>query len=230
MNLSAFRNAMFSLSKNQPYYSYYIGIFKNTSNDPYENIERFIISHKRNIERMKGNISFYDDYIVNIWNCTNLGINGLIEYKRDISINNFEKIHTIFLYKFITTFYLFSISYKLYYIFDNYFPFILNFSDYHSQMNYYYQLAIEKKDISNFLWNYQFRFNISNISDICYHNSIYLNLESENFSKLANNFSDFLAKGFFIKNSKANNTLKNIEEIINNLIYLENKIISLNVH
>lgn len=230
MNLTDFRKAMFSLSKIQPYYSYYSGIFINKYQDYFDKNERFMLAYKRNIERMKGNNSYYDDYIVSIWNCTNLGINGLKEYKNDISINNFEKIHTIYLYKFITTFYLFSISYKIYYIFDHFFPSVLNLSDYNSQMNYFYQLSIEKKDISNFLWNIQYMFNNSNISKICYYNSIYLNYESENFSKLAFNFSEFLSKGFFITNSNALNILNNIEKLVNNLIYLENKIIGLNLY
>ena len=68
--------------------------------------------------------------------------------------------------------------------------------------------------------------NDSKISGICYYNSIYLNLESENFSKLADNFSMFLGKGFFIKNSDAINVLDDMVKIIENLIYLENKILN----
>jgi hypothetical protein len=226
MNLTDFRDAMRSLSYNQPYYSYFVGIFKNISQNPLNKNDRFILSFNRNIERMKGNLSYYDNYIVNIWNCSNLGINSLKEFKKDISNNIYGKILTIFLYKFITTYYLFSISYKVYFLFDKFFPLILNLSDYHSQMNYFYQLAVEKKDISNFLWNLQFMFNDSNISNICYYNSMYLNFESENFSKLASNFSEFLRQGFFIKNSNALDVLNNMEKLTNNLIYLENKIIN----
>jgi hypothetical protein len=93
-------------------------------------------------------------------------------------------------------------------------------------MNYCYQLAIEKKDISNYLWNLSFSINDINISKICYNNSIYLKMESENFSKLAESFSKFLGHGFFIKNSNALNILENMVKIIQNLIYLENKIIN----
>jgi hypothetical protein len=95
-------------------------------------------------------------------------------------------------------------------------------------MNYCYQLSIEKKDISNYLWNLQFIIKDNNISKICYNNSIYLKRESENFSKLAENFSKFLGHGFFIKNSNALYILEDMVKIIDNLIYLENKIIKIN--
>ena len=229
MNLTDFKNSIIFLSKNQPHYSFFYGIFKNLSQEPLDKKDRFLLSYKRNIERLKGNISYYDEYIINIWNCSYLGINGLDQYSRDISTNKFEKFLSIYTYKLLTTFYLFSLSYKAYYIFDKLCPHLLNLSDYHSQMNYCYQLAIEKKDISDFLWNQQYTFNDENISKICRLNSQYLNMESENFSKLANNFSKFLGKGFFINNYDAFIVLDNMLKSINNLIYLENKIINLNI-
>lgn len=75
----------------------------------------------------------------------------------------------------------------------------------------------------------QFFYENSNISKICILNSKYLKLESENYSKLAYNFSHFLGKGFLIKNSKALDILENMLNVINNLIYLESQIINLDI-
>lgn len=229
MNLTDFKNSMIFMSRNQPFYSFFYGIFNNSPKEPLEEKNRFIISHQRNIERLKGNLSFYDDYITDIWNCQYLGINGLMKYNNDINSSNVDKISLIYNYKFLSTIYLFSISYKMYFLFDKLFPETLNLMDYHSQLNYCYQLSVEKIYISDYLLNLQYFYNDSNISRICSLNSKYLFLESENFSKLANNFSQFLAKGFLIKNSEALLILDNMLNIINNLIYLENKIINLNI-
>jgi hypothetical protein len=226
MNLTDFRYAMRLLSQNQPYYSYFTGVFHNITRNSLEINDRFILAYNRNIQRMNGNISFYDTYITDNWNSTDLGINGLNQFVEDINSDYFGRIITINYYRLISTFYLFSISYKFYYLFDRFFPSLLNLSDYNSQMNYCYQLSIEKKDISNFLWDLQFVYNDSYVSEICIFNSNVLKFESENYSKLASNFSEFLGKGLFIKNSYAFNLLNNMEKIINNLIYLEKKIIN----
>lgn len=223
MNITDFRYAMRLLSQNQPYYSYFTGVFHNTSHNSLKIMDRFILAYNRNIQRMRGNISHYDNYITEIWKCNNLGINGLNKFIKDN--NNFGKINTINSYRLISTFYLFSISYKFYYLFDMFFPDLLNLDDYNSQMNYCYQLSIEKKDISNFLIDLQLTYNDSNISEICNYNSNILKLESENYSKLATNFSEFLGKGLFIKNSDAFVILDNMEKIVHNLIYLENKLL-----
>jgi hypothetical protein len=50
MNLTDFKNSMIFLSKNQPFYSFFYGIFEKSSEMPLNEEERFILSHQRNIE------------------------------------------------------------------------------------------------------------------------------------------------------------------------------------
>jgi hypothetical protein len=227
MNLTDFRNAMKLLSNNQPYYSYFLGIFHNNSEKPLEKNERFIISYNRNIERIKGNISYYDKYITEIWNSTNLGINGLEQFIIDVD-SEYGKIITINSYRFLSTFYLFSISYKIYFLFDIIYPSVLNLTDFNSQMNYCYQLAIEKNYISDYLLSIYLSNNNSTISKICYNNSMILKMQSDNYSKLAENFSKFLGRGIFINKSYGLNILDNMIGIVDNIIHLDEKIININ--
>lgn len=226
MNLTDFRNAMNLLSKNQPYYSYFVGIFSENKNNSLDVLDRFEIAYNRNIERMKGNNSYYDDYITKIWNCTNLGVNGLIKFLNENNGSLNEKMKTINSYKFVSSFYLFTISYRIYQIFDILFPSILNLDDYNSQMNYCYQIAIEKNDISKYLMDIYNSQNFPDISELCYSNSILLKGESENFTRLSENFSKFLGNGILMKKPSALIVLNNMTDIVRNLINLENKLLN----
>jgi len=225
MNLTDFRESMDRFSKNQPYYSYVTGTYKNISKKPLEKTSRFIKARQRNIERMYGNISTYDDYIVEKWNCSNLGINALKELEKNLGNGIKNRITTIFTYKIISAAYMFSLAYKIYYLFDKFLPFVVDLSDYQSQMNYCYQLAVEKQDISQYLWGIQYVFNDSNISKTCRRDAILLGYEAENFTRLALNFSKFLEMGMLMPLPCAFSITENMADITGNMISIERKII-----
>ena len=67
--------------------------------------------------------------------------------------------------------------------------------------------------------------NFPDISSLCYNNSIILKRESENFTRLSENFSQFLGHGILMKNSYALTLLDNMMGIVKNLINLENKLL-----
>ncbi|MEA3458565.1 MAG: hypothetical protein U9R21_07805, partial [Candidatus Thermoplasmatota archaeon] len=101
----------------------------------------------------------------------------------------------------------------------------VDLSDYQSQMNYCYQLAVEKQDISQYLWDAQYVFNDLNISKTCRRDAILLSYEAENFTKLASNFSKFLERGMLMPLPCAFSITENMADITGNMISIEREII-----
>jgi len=92
-------------------------------------------------------------------------------------------------------------------------------------MNYCYQLAVEKQDISQYLWDVQYVFNDSNISKTCRRDAILLDYEAENFTKLALNFSKFLERGMLMSLPCAFSITENMADITIDIISIEREII-----
>ena len=224
MNLTKFRKAIWRLSLYNPF-SYYIEIFENTSDSPFDKKEAFELAHERNIKKMKGNLSAYDEYVVYEWGCTNLGINALKALKKDLSKGIQCRLTTIFIYKTTCTWYLFPQRYKFCLMLNTAFPSAFNMSECLSVLNYYDQIAIEKYNMSRYLWNNQYLFDDTNISDMCRHDAILLGYEAENWTKLACSFSKFLQRGLFMTLPYALSVIKNMESVLVDIISIEEEIL-----
>ncbi len=225
MNLSSYRKSMNRLS----YYfkqAYFIGSFKNSSKSTLDKEERFLTAHKRNIEKMKGNLSCYSDHVTKKWKSTDLGINTLKQFKKDLDKGLNNRVKTIYNYKYIMMKCLFYPSYKVYKFCDRFLPFFVDIEDFHTQMNYIYQLSIEKNNISNFLSEMNKSTDNQEILDICNREIKLFSEESENCTKLAMAFSKFFEKGLFLSNFKAFKITNEMQMYLKNMIAIEEKLIN----
>jgi hypothetical protein len=199
--------------------SYFFQIYENTSNDPMSKDEIFQKAHKRNIERLRGNSSVYDESIFNYLSDAKLGINASEALK-----NNFEKgirnqLKTIYSYKFR------GIKGVRSWIIDELVPYMFNFLKITQPIyelfkimiqlarNSYNIVAIEKGYTAEYLEQYSN--NNSNNDE-----AILFKYDAENWSKLAYHYSQFDKKGFFM-------SLPNAMAIMNKMDYTMNNIISI---
>jgi hypothetical protein len=197
MPIQDFQKAMQSLAR-QSDTAYMVGAFANTSENPLDKETAFKQAYARNLELMNGNVSLYDDHVIDDWKCAHFGVNALKQLKTDLGSGIPHRITTIYLYKYVCVKNCFTISYRLYKLFDIFLPALLDLSDYHCMANYYHRAAVEKMNVSQYLWQTKDLVDDANIFWICERDAILLSREAENFTKLASNFSLFLEKGIFL--------------------------------
>ena len=229
MNLTKFRKSVFRLSLYNSYQSYSIEIFTDTPDAPLDKKTAFELAHERNIKKINGDISVYDDHIVYDWGCTDLGINAVEELKKDMGMGVQHRFNTAALYKFICVSHLYSIGYKFSRLVNLTFPSVFNFSMSTSLINDYDLIAIQKHNMSQYLENLQYQVNDTNISDICKRDAKLLAFESENWTKLGIYFSRFLRRGIFMTLPFGILTIKQMENIVTDIISIEEEIIGFHI-
>jgi hypothetical protein len=205
---------------------YNIGVFENITKNPLDKEMIFEKVHERNIELMKGNSSTYDERLINKSKIKFFGIEAVKQLKKDLGKGINHRIATIFAYKKLCARSLFPLSYKIYRFFDIFLPSFLNMTDYHTMANYFCRIAIEKNDMSDYLWEKQYEFSDENLSDICKHDSKILEYEAENYTKLADEFTMFLKRGMFISLPRAILVTNKMAMITDKIIKLEEEIIN----
>ncbi len=227
MKLTKFRNAHKRLSSFfwQSNLSYLIGTFNDTPKEPLDKTIAFELAYKRNIEKLKGNLSAYDDHVVLDWECTNLGINTVKTLKNHLGKGIQNHITTLILYKSTLLTRLFYIQYNMCKFVEKIFSSNINLAYYKSLLNYFHEIAIEKHNISQYLQKNQYHINDTNLSKICQHDAILLKQESENWTKLAKNFYDFLERGVFMTSIYAIPKIKEMATTTEDIILIESKII-----
>lgn len=224
MNLTDFKNQL-KLLRLQSDVAYFIGTFQNSSKPPLNKSDAFKKAIIRNIERMKGNRSVYDIHQKDHWKVEYFGIQGLKQLKNDLEHGLKNRISTILTYKLRNFISLRSFAFKLYKILDTAIPNIINMSDFQSMMNYYYQFILEKRDIANYLEDIQKDIEDSGLKKICQNNSILLRQEMKKFKELAENYSKFIEKGFFLTLPRAIKITDNMMRTTEELISIEEEII-----
>jgi hypothetical protein len=227
MDLSLFRKSMNYLSKRASLHAYKLGSFKETSNEAYDKSEAFLRAYERNIEKMKGNSNAYDEHILKNWSVSYLGIEAFKELNRNLDNGIFQRFSTIWIYKFISTFFLFPAIYLVYYFCELLIPSVINIDDFQEQMNYCIQLSIEKNYMVDYLNEVKNTFNNSFIKDLCNQNSDLLYQEKIFCEKLGYNFSLFLSKGLFISFPRAFIVADKMQMHLDDIISIEEQLISL---
>lgn len=227
MNLSLFRKSMNYLSKRASLHAYKLGSFKETSNEAYAKNEAFLRAYERNIEKMKGNSNAYDEHILKNWSVSFLGIEAFKELNRNLDNGLFQRFSTIWIYKFISTFFLFPAIYLVYYLCELFIPSVINTDDFQEQMNYCIQLSIEKNYIADYLNEVKNTFNSSIIKGLCNQNSDLLYQEKIFCEKLGYNFSSFLSKGLLISYPLSCIIADKMQMHLDNIISIEEQLLSL---
>ena len=229
MNLTKFRKSIFRLSLYNPYQSYSIEIFTDTPETPIDKKTAFELAYERNVKKISGNLSAYDDHVVYDWGCTDLGINAVEALKKDMGMGVQHRLITAALYKYISVFHTYSLGFKLSRLVNITFPFVFNFTESTGLINDYDLIAIQKHNMSQYLYNLQYQINDTNISDICKRDAELLSFESENWTKLGCYFSRFLRWGVFMTLSFGILTIKKMENIVTDIISIEEEIIDFHI-
>ena len=217
MNLEDFREAL---------KKYNVCVFENITKEPLDRDMIFEKVHERNLGLMKGNSSTYDERLINKGKIKFFGIKAVEQLKKDLGKGINHRIATIFAYKKLCTRSLFTLSYKIYRFFDIFLPSFLNMTDYYTMANYFYRIAIEKNDMSDYLSEKQYELSDQNLSNICKHDSKLLEYEAENYTKLADEFTMFLKRGMFISIPRAILVTNKMAIITDKIITLEEEIIN----
>jgi hypothetical protein len=224
MNISDYKRAMKNLLL-QSEMAYIVSTFHNTSEKMLNKTVMFEKAYERNMEKMKGNPGEYGKHITEEWKCEQLGINALKKLKQDFEPGFKNRFATIIRYKLMNFLYFRTPTYLIYRLFDKIFPNIVNISDFESTMIYYYQLVLEKEDISRYLEELQYDLEDENLSNICKKDSIYLKQEAENYTKIAEYYSEFHKKGIFLTFPKAIKIINKMKRKIEDTIQIEETII-----
>ncbi len=225
MNLSTFKYGAQKLVKTSPRHAFNIWVFQEAEEEAMDTQTRFETAYARNIERMKGNLTVYDQMISEGFGCYSLGIQSLEQYAEDLDKGLNSRITTILLYKVEVAQYLFAVAYRIYNLLDKVCPSVLNLSDYNSQMNYCYQLQVEKEVIAAYLRDLEQRFDDPALSELCSANADLLEQEATHCAHLADGFLLFLSRGLFISLPRAIQITDTMRDALLDMINVEDDII-----
>jgi len=226
MNLTKFRKAIWRVSLYNPYQAYSIELFTDTLESPLDTTTMFERVYARNIQKIKGDLSVYDEHVVYDWGCSQLGINAVKEVKNDMGYGIQHRVLTTALYRFICISRLYSLGYKLCRFVNITFPSVFNFSESQNIINDFDLIAIEKQNMSQYLNTLQYLVNDTNISAICKRDAMLLTSEAENWTKLGSYFSRFLRSGVAMTLPYGILIIRNMERVLTDIISLEEEIIS----
>lgn len=217
MNLSDYKYAVQIIPK-KTNISYWVGAFQNLSTTPLNLTDAFNLTLQRNIERMKGNKSAYD----NTWSEAEVGINALKTLKKNFEPGIKNRFITYLKYKYKAP--LKSI-YKLGIFLNKLLPDLINQTQLENMANLYYMISYEKRDVAEYLWEIKDLLNDTHLSNICRENSILLNQEAENWSKISSYYSLMLKRGSFMTLPRGMITIYFMNKVLDNIIKIEEEII-----
>jgi hypothetical protein len=183
---------------------------KDAESLPLTKMERFQLAHKRNLERMRGNKSVYDEE----WRSLPLGIDAIKEFKKDLQIGIKNRFTTYLIYKQRGTNTYFKKAALI--ILSKIIPFIdCNSLD----INKFTRIGIEKLNISNYLYEEQ------HLSSNCTFDALLLKNEMENWTKISDLYNNFIKKNIKMTLLRAITIIKEIDNTIDNIIKIEEKIL-----
>lgn len=219
MNISGYKNAVNSISREVDV-SYWVGVFRNISTTPLNITAVFKLALERNVERMKGNNSAYDTQ----WSMFEVGINALKALKKNFEPGIKNRLATIYKYK--LNFPLLKFLYKSRVFLSIILPNLINLSRIETAVSQYSRIAYEKRDVSRYLWNIQFLLDDTYLSHVCRVNSLLLSLETDNWDKLASDYTIFMKKGAFLSLPRAMMLMNKMADTLDNIIAIEEAIIA----
>ena len=215
MNIEEFNEAVSeSIGAN-----YVILTFKKIR-DPLSKQEAFNRSHARNIERLKGNLSAYDELYINMFPDSKFGINGskLLKKHFDKGIKN--RFNTIYSYKLKGKL---GIFYRLSELSGPIVVKILNIPIDYSKMTHldsFKAISYEKIYTANFL---------RNNTNLYYYNCEEAELfeqESKLWNKIASCYSIFMKKGIFLSIPRAIFLTIKMNSYMSQIIEIEEEMIN----
>jgi hypothetical protein len=183
----------------------------NINNTVYSPKERFEKALNNNIERLKGSYSYFS------WL---LGIKASKEMKKHFSMD--DKDETIKLYKQYTGNGLeFTFNYYMQKLLSTLYPYKPNIFDIFmvGKEDPFESIAEEKQHAIDYLES------SNHYPDICKNHSILLKQESELWFHLSNYYKVFLKRGKYLSSLRANFLIKKMEETMNQIILIEEKLI-----
>jgi len=183
-------------------------------------------AYTRNIQKIQGDPSVYDDYVLYDWGCSQFGINAVNALNTDMNPGIRHRVTTTALYKFQSVSRLYSLGYKLCRVVNITFPTVFNFSESQNIINDFDLIAVEKHNMSQYLDKLQYLVNDTNISTICKHDAMLLASEAERWTTLGSYFSWFLRCGVCLPLSYGILIIKKMDTLIKDIIVIEEKIIT----
>lgn len=205
----------------------YVKIFEDNDEDPLSKQDAFNHSHKRNIEKLKGNFSVYFDEFSGIRKEDNysLGINATKELKKEFEKGLNNRIKTAYYYKFNNRLGIFY--YIMDYLYSKHPELIkLHHEEIILEPNAVYRnIATEKKYAANYLREIKNNLTCERLIKICDHEATLFEYEAENWTKIADNYSEFRKKGIFMFLPRALNLLDIMEDIFDDIISIEEAIL-----
>ena len=219
MNLSDYKNSITDVSKDINCYNSFI-TFQKISKEPLNKTAVFKLSFKRNLQRMKGNISAYDK----MWSDFDLGINALKELKKNFEPGLKNRFATILKYKFETP--IIKRIYRAGIFLNNIGPKLVDLSMIEFMVSQYHRITFEKQDIAKYLWKVKDLINDANLSSMCRETSLLLSQEAENWNNLASYYTKFLKRGVFMSFPLSVILINRMADSLDNIIAIEEAIIA----
>jgi hypothetical protein len=226
VDLEKFKTSIIRSSKREGQTSSLVKMFIDTPESPIPRDEAFKISHKRNIERLRGNISAYIEEDLNDTEPHLFGINALKRLRKDFGKGLDYRIKTVYRYRVnnrlgIT----YSLMDQLYSRFPKLFPFhpdllILELND------GFENIGIEKKYFAEFLSEVKDLLTDENMIEICKYESDLFEQEAENWTELAEYYSEFRKRGIFMSLLRGIQIIQNMANVMDNIIAIEQAIIN----
>ena len=109
--------------------------------------------------------------------------------------------------------------------FDKILPADTDLFHFQTSINRFQQIAIEKHNISQYLFKTYHTLSDMNLSAVCLQNAIMLEQEAENWTKLASYFTLFLEKGMFMFLPNALSFAPDMKLILEDIESIEENII-----
>jgi len=207
-------------------FSYTIRIFKKSINDALSKDDMFKRARTRNIERMKGNISVYDEYVIaNMKNKTELGINALKAFKKDLDSGLINQLKIVQSYKRLCSNFHLPLHYIANKIINIFCPNLIDKVISQWGMNFYYYNYIEKQNISQYLFNTYSELKDPELSELCKNEAVLFKHEAENWNQFAELFNIFVKRGILVRWLPGLLIIQKMIKVLENIITIEQKIL-----
>jgi hypothetical protein len=213
MNITDFEKAILKHMAGFPHIYTFI---KKADSLPKEII--FQKAHERNIERLKGNKSAYDKYLVEWEKDPVFGIDAAKKLRGIYSKGLRNRTLTILHYKLRVPL---GINYKLWEVVGsiNFLPESWRWKSDGFHRNSFFYTAESKKFAVDFLNNN------TELSTVCEYEAALLEQEAQNWTELQGYYEIFLKKGIFLSHSRAVHIMNKMEACMDNIISIQEAII-----
>jgi len=200
-------------------------LFINISKKPTLIEEAFSISHSRNIKKLKGNSSIYSNNLGKTEN-TSFGINAVRRLRQDFEEGINNRVFTYYKYKLYNRF---GLIYSLMNYLHKSYPLLFKYTldmIVLDDNDIYTNIASEKNFTADYLNKMKNTLNNEDLLEICEYESTLFKYEAENWTKMAEYYSEFRKKGIFMPITQGLKIMNKMADALDNIIAIEEAIIS----